>query len=193
MDRGSSLMTDLKRWPTELRLAKDKRSLRVAFDDGTTFELPGRISAGESPSAEVQGHSPAERKTVPGKRNVEIIGVRAGRQLRREARLRRHASTGIYGWDYLHELGAGQTSAGRTISPSLPRRGCRGSRRGASRRRPTALSFRQGASPAPGRSRARSSRLPTLRAGGRLMRRTCGCAIPDAAGREGDHDVGEAC
>jgi DUF971 family protein len=29
-----------ERWPTELRLAKDRRSLRIAFDDGTAFDLP---------------------------------------------------------------------------------------------------------------------------------------------------------
>ncbi len=27
------------RWPAEIRLAKDKRSLTVAFEDGASFEL----------------------------------------------------------------------------------------------------------------------------------------------------------
>ena len=59
-----------ERWPTELRLAKDKRSLTVTFDDGATFSLPAEYLRVTSPSAEVQGHSQAQRKTVPGKRNV---------------------------------------------------------------------------------------------------------------------------
>ena len=66
-----------------------------------------------SPSAEVQGHSPAERKTVPGKRNVEIIGVEPVGQLRREARLRRHARHGIFGWDYLYRSAPDRRALGR--------------------------------------------------------------------------------
>ena len=72
--KGFEPMTS-ERWPTELRLAKDKRSLRVTFDDGTTCDLPAEYLRVTSPSAEVQGHSPAERKTVPGKRNVAITSV----------------------------------------------------------------------------------------------------------------------
>ena len=61
-----------------------------------------------SPSAEVQGHSPAERKTVPGKRDVEIIGVEpVGNYAVRLVFDDMH-ETGIYSWDYLHELGAEQ-------------------------------------------------------------------------------------
>src|SRR3954467_4140479 len=69
------MMMEPKRWPTELRLSKDKSSLRVAFDDGAAFDLPDEYLRVMSPSAEVQGHSPSERKTVPGKRQVGIIGI----------------------------------------------------------------------------------------------------------------------
>ena len=62
-------------WPTEVRLDKDRRSLKVAFEDGANFTLPAEYLRVESPSAEVQGHSPEERKTVPGKRDVEILEV----------------------------------------------------------------------------------------------------------------------
>ena len=54
-------------WPTELRLHKDRRTLTVAFDSGETFDLAAEYLRVRSPSAEVQGHSPDERKTVPGK------------------------------------------------------------------------------------------------------------------------------
>jgi len=47
--------------------------LRVTFDDGETFGLPAELLRVTSPSAEVQGHSEAERKTVGGKRNVTIL------------------------------------------------------------------------------------------------------------------------
>ncbi len=95
-----------ERWPTELRLSKDRRSLRIAFDDGTAFDLPAEYLRVTSPSAEVQGHSPSERKTVPGKRNVEIIGVEPVGNYAVKLRFDDMHDTGIYGWDYLHELGA---------------------------------------------------------------------------------------
>lgn len=95
-----------KRWPTELRLAKDRRTLTVAFDDGTAFDLSAEYLRVTSPSAEVQGHSPSERKTVPGKRNVEIIGVEPVGNYAVKLRFDDMHDTGIYGWDYLHDLGA---------------------------------------------------------------------------------------
>jgi len=96
-----------KRWPTELRLAKDRRSLSIAFDDGSSFALPAEYLRVTSPSAEVQGHSPSERKTVPGKRDVEIIGVEPVGNYAVKLRFDDMHDTGIYGWDYLHALGAG--------------------------------------------------------------------------------------
>ena len=71
-------MTDnrpVRPWPTELRLSKDKKTLTVAFEGGMSFALPAEYLRVKSPSAEVQGHSPDERKTVPGKRNVMILEV----------------------------------------------------------------------------------------------------------------------
>ena len=62
-------------WPTELRLRKDRKTLTVAFDDGETFDLAAEYLRVCSPSAEVQGHSPSERRTVGGKQNVEILEV----------------------------------------------------------------------------------------------------------------------
>jgi DUF971 family protein len=58
-----------------------------------------------SPSAEVQGHSPDERKTVPGKRQVQILEVQPiGNYAVRLVFDDMH-STGIFSWDYLLELG----------------------------------------------------------------------------------------
>lgn len=103
-------MTDTPRssprpWPTELRLAKDRKSLAVAFDNGERFELPAEFLRVKSPSAEVQGHSPDERKTVPGKRDVMILEIQPiGNYAVRLVFDDMH-STGIYSWDYFAELG----------------------------------------------------------------------------------------
>ncbi len=92
-------------WPTELRLGRDKKSLSVRFDNGEGFELPAEYLRVKSPSAEVQGHSPDERKTVPGKRNVMVLEVvPVGNYAVRLVFDDLH-STGIFSWDYLLELG----------------------------------------------------------------------------------------
>ena len=92
-------------WPTELRLAKDRKVLSVAFDNGDRFALPAEYLRVKSPSAEVQGHSPDERKTVPGKRNVMILEVNpVGNYAVRLVFDDMH-STGIYSWDYFLDLG----------------------------------------------------------------------------------------
>jgi DUF971 family protein len=98
-------MTDAPLWPTELRLHKDRGTLTVSFDNGERFDLAAEYLRVKSPSAEVQGHSPDERKTVPGKKNVMILEVQpVGNYAVRLVFDDLH-TTGIFSWDYLHELG----------------------------------------------------------------------------------------
>jgi DUF971 family protein len=92
-------------WPTEIKLHKDRRTLTVAFDNGEVHALAAEYLRVKSPSAEVQGHAPEERKTVPGKRDVAILEVHPiGNYAVRLVFDDLH-STGIYSWDYLLELG----------------------------------------------------------------------------------------
>jgi DUF971 family protein len=91
-------------WPTEIRLHKGGRTLSVTFDNGHTHSLAAEYLRVTSPSAEVQGHAPEERKTVAGKRDVAIIEVKpVGNYAVRLVFDDLH-STGIYSWDYLLEL-----------------------------------------------------------------------------------------
>ena len=92
-------------WPVEIRLPKDRRTLRVAFDDGRTFDLSAELLRVTSPSAEVQGHSEAERKTVGGKRNVTILSVDPVGNYAVKIGFDDMHSTGIYSWAFLHDLG----------------------------------------------------------------------------------------
>lgn len=95
-----------KRWPTELRLSKDRRTLIVAFDDGSSFDLSAEYLRAFSPSAEVQGHSPEQRKLVSGKRSVALSGVEPVGNYAVKLVFDDGHSTGLYGWDYLFELGS---------------------------------------------------------------------------------------
>ncbi|XUY27979.1 gamma-butyrobetaine hydroxylase-like domain-containing protein [Agrobacterium sp. rho-8.1] len=92
-------------WPTELRISNDKQHLVVTFDNDASFDLSAEMLRVLSPSAEVQGHGPGQKITVPGKRNVAIRNVVAtGNYAVRIAFDDGHDS-GIYTWKYLLELG----------------------------------------------------------------------------------------
>jgi DUF971 family protein len=95
-------------WPLELRLNAEKNTLRVTFTDGTSAALSAEFLRVVSPSAEVQGHSPSERKLVAGKQSVliraiEPVGNYAVRLVFGDGH-----DTGIYSWSYLHELARNQ-------------------------------------------------------------------------------------
>jgi DUF971 family protein len=92
-------------WPTELRLRKDRKTLIVTFEGGDSFELAAEYLRVRSPSAEVQGHSPSERRTVAGKENVQILELHPiGNYAVRLVFDDMH-STGIFSWEYLYDLG----------------------------------------------------------------------------------------
>jgi len=92
-------------WPTAIRLSPDKRTLTVVFEGGESFALPAEYLRVESPSAEVQGHSPSEKKTVTGKENVTIVAVEPVGNYAVRLVFDDGHNTGLYAWDYLHELG----------------------------------------------------------------------------------------
>jgi DUF971 family protein len=103
------MTTDTEAWPSELRLHKDRKTLTVTFEGGERYDLPAEYLRVKSPSAEVQGHSAEERKTVPGKRAVEILEVLPiGNYAVRLVFDDMH-DTGIYGWTYLRDLGRNYT------------------------------------------------------------------------------------
>lgn len=96
-------MSDI--WPTELNVSKDRRQLKVAFNDGATFALPAEMLRVLSPSAEVKGHGPGQEVTVPGKREVGIAAVIATGNYAVRIGFDDGHDTGIFTWSYLHELG----------------------------------------------------------------------------------------
>jgi len=92
-------------WPSEMRLSSDKKSLKIIFEDDLTFEFSAEYLRIESPSAEVQGHSPVEKKTVFGKRNVRILSLDPVGNYAVKLRFDDGHDTGIYTWRYFLELG----------------------------------------------------------------------------------------
>lgn len=91
--------------PKELRISKDRRMMTVTFPDHRPFELSAEFLRVVSPSAEVQGHSPDQRVTVPGKRNVAILKVEPVGNYAVRITFDDFHDTGIFTWHYLHDLG----------------------------------------------------------------------------------------
>jgi DUF971 family protein len=91
--------------PSELRVSKDRKTLTVTFPDHAPCALPAEMLRVLSPSAEVQGHSPEQRVTVPGKRSVAILKVEPVGNYAVRITFDDFHDTGIFTWTYLHELG----------------------------------------------------------------------------------------
>ena len=94
--------------PTELRVRREEKVLEIDFDDGAKFRLPAELLRVESPSAEVQGHAPDQKKIVAGRRHVGIMEIEPVGNYAVRIKFDDMHDTGIYSWQYLHELGQKQ-------------------------------------------------------------------------------------
>ena len=110
---------------TEIRVDSATKTLTVAFDDGQSFTLPAEYLRVESPSAEVQGHTPSQRQTVSGRRHVGIIGVEPVGRYAIRIRFDDLHDTGIYAWDYLHQLGREYATRWQAYLDALAAKGLR--------------------------------------------------------------------
>ena len=90
--------------PTEIRLRRAEKQLEVDFDDGARFTLPAEYLRVESPSAEVQGHGPNERRTIAGKRHVGITGIEPVGNYAVCLRWFDGHASGLYSYTYLRAL-----------------------------------------------------------------------------------------
>lgn len=108
---------------TEVRLRRADRVVEVAFADGARFVLPAELLRVESPSAEVRGHSPNQKRLVAGRKFVGIIGLEAVGHYAIRIRFDDLHDTGLYTWAYLRELGDRQDELMQTYTANLARAG----------------------------------------------------------------------
>ena len=92
-------------WPTEIRLDKPKTTLTVVFDSGERFAFPAEYLRVESPSAEVQGHSPEQKQVVTGKQKVKILALEPVGNYAVRIVFDDGHDTGLFSWDWLFMLG----------------------------------------------------------------------------------------
>ena len=95
-------------WPIEIRLKSAEKALEIDFDNGDRFSFPAELLRVESPSAEVQGHGPSQKQIVGGKRDVGISRVEPVGNYAVRLVFDDGHSTGLFSWQYLHELGRDQ-------------------------------------------------------------------------------------
>ncbi len=108
--------------PKELRVTKDRRTLTVTYHDHDPFDLPAELLRVASPSAEVQGHSPDQRVTVPGKRNVAIARIEPVGNYAVRIVFDDGHDTGLFSWDLLYDLGAHKEERLRVYRETLAQR-----------------------------------------------------------------------
>ena len=101
---NESFIADI--WPTEIRVQSASKSLEIDFDSGERFSIPAELLRVESPSAEVQGHVPSQKKLVAGRAHVNIMGMEAIGNYAVKITFDDLHDTGIYTWRYLHKLGS---------------------------------------------------------------------------------------
>lgn len=90
--------------PKEIRVSRDRRTMTVTFQDEPAAELSAEMLRVLSPSAEVQGHSPEQRVTVGGKRNVAISRIEPVGNYAIRIVFDDGHQTGIFTWPYLLDL-----------------------------------------------------------------------------------------
>jgi len=113
----------MESWPVEIRLKRAEKLLELDYDDGRTFRLPAELLRVESPSAEVMGHAPGQKRIVSGRRHVGIMElVPEGNYAVRIVFDDLH-DTGIYTWRYLRELGETQDATWQAYLDALERDG----------------------------------------------------------------------
>lgn len=110
-------------WPTEIRYDSATHTLVVTFDDGARFTYPAELLRVESPSAEVQGHNPAGKQIVAGRRYVGIMAIEPVGNYAVRLRFDDLHDTGIYSWNYLRHLGETKDAHWQAYLEALATRG----------------------------------------------------------------------
>ena len=91
--------------PTEINLHRVSKVLEISFDDGSNYKLPAEYLRAFSPSAEVMGHGPGERKVPIGIEKVNIDQIEPVGNYAVILHFDDEHNTGIYSWETLYNLG----------------------------------------------------------------------------------------
>ena len=91
--------------PTEIKLHQKSQILEISFSDGRIFNFSAEFLRVYSPSAEVRGHGPGQEVLQIGKQGVGITAIEPVGSYAVQLVFSDGHNTGLYSWDYFHELG----------------------------------------------------------------------------------------
>jgi len=91
--------------PTEIRLHQRSGVLDLEYADGNSFSLSAEYLRVFSPSADVQGHTPDQAVLQFGKKDVKITSLEPQGNYALRIFFSDGHDSGIFSWQYLHELG----------------------------------------------------------------------------------------
>jgi DUF971 family protein len=94
----------MSRPPKAITYHKRSKVLELTFD-ATALEIPAELLRVYSPSAEVRGHSAAERQLQTGKKHVSIARIEPVGNYAVRIVFDDGHDTGLYGWELLQDLG----------------------------------------------------------------------------------------
>ena len=89
--------------PSNIIYRKRSRTLVLEYGDATS-ELSAELLRVYSPSAEVRGHSPEQKRLQTGKKSVAVTAIEPVGNYGIRLVFDDGHDTGIYAWDYLKDL-----------------------------------------------------------------------------------------
>ena len=114
---------ETQHWPVEIRHKQAERRLEIEYDNGQVFSLPAELLRVESPSAEVQGHGPSQKKVIAGRREIGIMAIEAVGNYAIRIKFDDLHDTGIFTWQYLYDLGVNQAEVWQSYLDALEAQG----------------------------------------------------------------------
>ena len=94
--------------PTGITYHKTAKTLELTYPGGSSATIAAELLRVYSPSAEVRGHSEAERVLQTGKKHVGIVKLEAVGNYAIRIVFDDDHDTGIYSWSFLRELADNQ-------------------------------------------------------------------------------------
>jgi DUF971 family protein len=90
--------------PIDIKLHQKSRLLEIVFDDNTDCMLSCEFLRVYSPSAEVRGHGIGQEVLQTAKEDVNIVGIEPIGNYAVKLIFSDGHDTGLYSWEYLHDL-----------------------------------------------------------------------------------------
>ena len=94
--------------PVNIILHRDSHLLEIEFDDGSNYQYPTEFLRVYSPSAEVRGHWGQGAKLQLDKQDVNIDAIKPVGNYAIKIVFDDGHDSGLYDWEYLHDLGRKQ-------------------------------------------------------------------------------------